>query len=553
MMRRARPRVALRRSPWATVALCTLGVAYVVHSLQAWVVRESSQRPCSGWAVLPRQTFPHCKLHRGQWRLSSGTIPSTIRVSSARKANTLVFGARTRLSGASDSAKHDAQPECLDIDKFVRSLQRTSLFEDFIDSLTPNFPVEDISNVVEQHARAIGDWNEPNVQLTGSCLRETHTLDSDVDFLLDTKGARILPHEWDAFIKSLGSNRNISLGTNGEKAIEFELWGVPVSVVAKDRGVDTDLAPMPLLQGDGDKAATSRGDVHQMLMSCYGNYSGSRNVVKALKMFLQFKGFVLEALVKRAARLPQNWNNRAKDRSGVVLMQYILNMFRLYPNYDPQSPLDYLFKSATAMGQDEQKWNLEEAKRNCAEARDFAERVFRLQEQGTAFKQGSSQAMNSQPQTNDTPDASSSMPLDQATLHKGKPILRDVLPADARPLFVVLGETGSGKTSCLKACTSGEEACGGDLRIGGKISSETNTPVLIETASGRFLDSPGVGDTEGRDDTRMVALAKKVGQIGKVNLFCLVLNGQQPRLDKSLVQMMRLATICSRCGFRCVR
>jgi predicted GTPase len=46
-----------------------------------------------------------------------------------------------------------------------------------------------------------------------------------------------------------------------------------------------------------------------------------------------------------------------------------------------------------------------------------------------------------------------------------------------------------------------------------------------------LIDTPGLGDSEGRDGEHIASMVAELKKVGSVNTFLIVLNGQNPRFD----------------------
>ncbi len=54
------------------------------------------------------------------------------------------------------------------------------------------------------------------------------------------------------------------------------------------------------------------------------------------------------------------------------------------------------------------------------------------------------------------------------------------------------------------------------------------------------IDTPGIGDSEGRDTKHIAKMVISLKQIGYVNTFLIVLNSEEPRFNEQLQQTLQL-------------
>mmetsp|Transcript_40779 Transcript_40779/g.73662 ORF Transcript_40779/g.73662 Transcript_40779/m.73662 type:complete len:844 (-) Transcript_40779:67-2598(-) len=112
------------------------------------------------------------------------------------------------------------------------------------------------------------------------------------------------------------------------------------------------------------------------------------------------------------------------------------------------------------------------------------------------------------------------------------------------PLTIcVIGPTGTGKSS---TCNSFFRCRSDDLfKVGSSLSSTTTDTALEQRpwrGSGqlvRCVDSPGLGDSEGRDNQHvnaMVSFLKE--QVKQVHVFLILFNGMEPKLNSHLKSML---------------
>ncbi len=101
----------------------------------------------------------------------------------------------------------------------------------------------------------------------------------------------------------------------------------------------------------------------------------------------------------------------------------------------------------------------------------------------------------------------------------------------------VIGSTGTGKSA---TCNS---LCGKDLfPSSAEATSKTFETTMYsvhwqgKTHQPKFLliDTPGLGDTLGRDSLHIADMTEKLKETQFVNGFLIVFNGQNPRFDEHL-------------------
>jgi GTPase SAR1 family protein len=109
---------------------------------------------------------------------------------------------------------------------------------------------------------------------------------------------------------------------------------------------------------------------------------------------------------------------------------------------------------------------------------------------------------------------------------------------DAPLSILVLGETGSGKSSFVNSLT------GLDVEISGDVDSCTYSTNVYESTfqdgsnqALQVIDTPGLGDTRGRD-TENIANMVKVLRGKSIHLFCLVVNSQKRKLGATTQSML---------------
>jgi len=125
--------------------------------------------------------------------------------------------------------------------------------------------------------------------------------------------------------------------------------------------------------------------------------------------------------------------------------------------------------------------------------------------------------------------------------------LRRAKGLDQIPVVVVIGETGVGK-SLLASKIGGLQAENTIFKVSAELSSETNTTnVFFTNWFGKegvedeviVVDTPGLNDSEGRDDKHISDMMVKLGQIGSVNTFLLCVHAETQRLNDPLIKMLR--------------
>ena len=86
------------------------------------------------------------------------------------------------------------------------------------------------------------------------------------------------------------------------------------------------------------------------------------------------------------------------------------------------------------------------------------------------------------------------------------------------------------------------------FKVSEAIHSETNAVKgIITTWQGKpytekiiVADTPGIGDSEGRDTEHIANMVNILKTIGFVNTFLIVINSEEPRLNESLKQTIKL-------------
>jgi len=121
------------------------------------------------------------------------------------------------------------------------------------------------------------------------------------------------------------------------------------------------------------------------------------------------------------------------------------------------------------------------------------------------------------------------------------PLTKAGLLPDEPPRLVFVGCTGSGKSSLCTALT-GQEKGKSTFKLGKGAQSETYECKSEEhwwfgdEEEGKFLcvDTPGLNDSEGRDEEHISGIIEKMKKLDYVSCIVLVLNGTEPRFHKSL-------------------
>jgi len=102
-------------------------------------------------------------------------------------------------------------------------------------------------------------------------------------------------------------------------------------------------------------------------------------------------------------------------------------------------------------------------------------------------------------------------------------------------VLVAIGKTGSGKSQFLKDLTDTAY-----FKPSASVDSGT-TKVTIATINGNtFVDTPGLGDTNGNDSANLASISKHCEELRKVNALVLVLNSEDYKLDQPLREAMQL-------------
>eukprot|EP00347_Sterkiella_histriomuscorum_P021961 403332169 len=112
------------------------------------------------------------------------------------------------------------------------------------------------------------------------------------------------------------------------------------------------------------------------------------------------------------------------------------------------------------------------------------------------------------------------------------------------PCICMIGVTGHGKSSTGNTLTGIKDI----FRV--SCSSKSETFVCQGVVTNWFgntkesqliaLDTPGLGDSEGRDTKHIANMVKSLKSIGYVNTFLIIINSQEPRFNEMLKQSIRL-------------
>ncbi|CAK9092774.1 AIG1 family protein [Durusdinium trenchii] len=124
------------------------------------------------------------------------------------------------------------------------------------------------------------------------------------------------------------------------------------------------------------------------------------------------------------------------------------------------------------------------------------------------------------------------------------------------PVVAVLGETGVGK-SLLASRLAGLKEENSVFRVDKTLKSVTSTTDMYLThwlgqeGGGEvvIVDTPGLSDSQGRDDANVADMLTKLGDLGGVHTFVVLFNSQDPRLRGPLEQMLSVFERKFREGF----
>ena len=108
----------------------------------------------------------------------------------------------------------------------------------------------------------------------------------------------------------------------------------------------------------------------------------------------------------------------------------------------------------------------------------------------------------------------------------------------------MIGVTGHGKSSTANSI------CGdpNKFKVSEAIRSETNAVKgIVTTWEGKpdtekiiVVDTPGIGDSEGRDTEHIANMVTSLKKIGFVTTFLIVINSEEPRFNELLKQTIKL-------------
>jgi len=141
----------------------------------------------------------------------------------------------------------------------------------------------------------------------------------------------------------------------------------------------------------------------------------------------------------------------------------------------------------------------------------------------------------------------SHLPLDMANLPTGV-VPTDYLVGNGRQKILVIGKTGTGKSSlCNVLCGAAHDA--EVFPVSAEAMSCTQSTFFCEANFNKnkempvsLIDTIGFDDPDKDDDAKIISelVLKLKNGCDHVNLFLIAVNGQNPRLDGSLVGMIRI-------------
>jgi predicted GTPase len=112
---------------------------------------------------------------------------------------------------------------------------------------------------------------------------------------------------------------------------------------------------------------------------------------------------------------------------------------------------------------------------------------------------------------------------------------------------VFIGVTGSGKSQTAQSLTGIKDKFktspwteSETLKVSSAISHWRDETIKTDTKPTVFIDTPGLGDSQGRDTEHIAEIVASLKKLGFVHCFVLVLNSQDPRFNEQLQQAIKL-------------
>lgn len=149
----------------------------------------------------------------------------------------------------------------------------------------------------------------------------------------------------------------------------------------------------------------------------------------------------------------------------------------------------------------------------------------------------------SEPYPDPFPDLLADSTMNQADFRVPIPVAFTQKHGNTNPLrLVVIGETGVGKSSlcnCLIPNTNFFQVCA-KLTVSGTTMAMTKPGKNFRGETVIITDTQGYNDTESRDFDHAKQMIKTIQDLGHVNAFLLVFNGQQARWNGATLDVLKL-------------